>query len=129
VLRQAVANSRVHTTLTGHTHPMNGVAISPDNQHIASASADGTVRVWLAAGDADPVVLIGHNAAVNGVAFSPNGQRLASAGQDGTVRVWQCEVCGSIEEVLALAEQRTTREMTCEERRTFLDGPPCPQSG
>ncbi len=36
-----------------------------------------------------------------------------------------CEICGSIQEVLALAAQRVTRELTCQERETFLHAP-CP---
>jgi hypothetical protein len=71
---------------------VNEVAFSPDGSLLASADADGTVRLWNPATgqrvDKPIQADISPNGEVKDVAFSPDGSLLASADADGTVRLW-----------------------------------------
>jgi hypothetical protein len=64
------------------------VAFSPDGRRLASASYDGTVKLWDADTGQEVLTLRGHSGRVTSVAFSPDGRRLASANDDGTVMLW-----------------------------------------
>jgi WD40 repeat protein len=74
--------------LEGHTDSVHAVAFSPDGSLLASASGDGTVRLWNAGTGQEVQKLEGHTEWVHAVAFSPDGSLLTSASDDGTVRLW-----------------------------------------
>jgi uncharacterized protein with WD repeat len=75
-------------TLEGHSRSVNAVTFSPDGTLLASASDDGTVRLWDPATGVSLQTLERHSCWVDAVAFSPDSKLLASASGDGTVRLW-----------------------------------------
>jgi len=75
----------------GHAIAVHSVTVSPSGELIASAGADGTVKLWRMSDGALLRTLTGHEGDANGVAFSPDGSLVASAGADGTVRVWRVQ--------------------------------------
>jgi WD40 repeat protein len=77
--------------LRAHEAAVLAVAASPDGEWIASASDDGTVRLWSAATGRVERVLEGHGDVVTAVAFHPDSTLLASGSQDRTVRIWDLE--------------------------------------
>ncbi|MDU8912443.1 c-type cytochrome [Aestuariicoccus sp. MJ-SS9] len=71
----------------GHKGKVMGIAVSPDDALIATASWDGTVGLW-PTGAGEARFLRGHGGPVNDVAFTDDGAFLYSASADGTIRMW-----------------------------------------
>jgi WD40 repeat protein/serine/threonine protein kinase len=84
-----VASGEQRRTLRDHNWGILGLAFSPDGRTLASASADGSVRLWDPETDAEvKTAPLRHVGPCKGVAFSPDGLYLASGGHDQTVKIW-----------------------------------------
>jgi WD40 repeat protein len=70
-----------------HTDRVNGMAISPNGENLASASDDKTVKLWKVATGKEIRTLQMHDGSVWRVAYSPDGKTLVLGGGDGTIRL------------------------------------------
>ncbi len=78
----------VKGVLRGHTRRITHLEFAAGGDRLASASDDGTARIWTVADAACLHELAGHAGPVLVVAFSPDGRRVATASRDGTARLW-----------------------------------------
>ncbi len=86
-----VARGWEHMRLEGHQGSVWNVAFSPSGTHLASCSADGTVRLWSVAIGRENTRFEGHDDMVTSVTFSPDGMYLVCGSSDGTVRLWEVD--------------------------------------
>ncbi|HEX6228246.1 MAG TPA: TIR domain-containing protein [Solirubrobacterales bacterium] len=75
--------------LRGHENRLRDIDYSPDGETIATASEDGSARLWDASSGAELAVLrSGRHGKVETVDFSPEGSRLVLPHGDGTLQIW-----------------------------------------
>ena len=76
--------------LSGHTDYLQTLAFGSRGR-IATASGDGTARVWELDSGRTLATLRGHSGPVLGVSFSPDGSLVATSSNDGTAKLWEAE--------------------------------------
>jgi U3 small nucleolar RNA-associated protein 13 len=78
-------------SLRAHEKDINCLAISPNDQIIASASQDKTIKLWSGSDLSAVATLTGHKRGVWKVRFSPVDKVLLSCSGDRTVKLWSLQ--------------------------------------
>lgn len=86
----SLAEDQSFGALTGHTHMVSQLRFFSNGERLASASWDGTVRIWNVRERRTEVVLTNYGARIWGLDISSDERRLAVAGEDG-FRVWNMD--------------------------------------
>ncbi len=116
--------------LLGHLGNVASLSFDARGDRLATASEDGTVRIWNLGGDLIAVIPL-HAGAANSVAYRADDDLFASTIL-GHVAIYGCDLCAigtKTGPLLRLAAQRITRSLDCNERLVFLGSCPSPSAG
>lgn len=106
------------------TASVEDMSFDPTGTTLATAHSDGTVRLWDARAGTQDLMLRVSDRVVEWVRFSHDGTKLVTRDQDGVTRVWALE----LDDLIGLARDRLTRDLTDAECREYLRLPSCPRS-
>jgi WD40 repeat protein len=104
-----------------HNSEVRDASFSPDGRWVVTAAF--RAALWDPRSGLNVVRLQGHNGPVTAATFDSSGRRIVTGGVDGTVRTYACVICGELDELVALADERlaaTGRALTEEERERYL---------
>jgi WD40 repeat protein len=105
-----------------HVGRITAAALSADGKQLATGGLDQSIRVWDMETGEMLWSLSGQASAASDLAFSPDGKYLYVALNDGTIRSYLLDV----DELIALAQSRVSRDLTDEECRQYLHVQSCP---
>jgi WD40 repeat protein len=116
------------SVLRAHFGPVFDARFSPDGRWIVTGGPT-SAGLWSAKGTfirylrREPNPLPGPNP-VEVAAFEDDSRTIVAVSRDGTISQHRCEICGTIPELLKIADARlraTGRTLTQEERELYLD--------
>jgi len=77
-----------------HRGPITIARFDPTGKYLATASLDGTVRLWTPDGKSLQHIFFGRGAPIDVIAFSPSGRFLAAGDRQGVLLVWDLTTWG-----------------------------------
>jgi WD40 repeat protein len=106
--------------LRGHFNVVNDAEFSPDGRWVVTA---GPISAGLWRSDSDSIHTYLRNTDRPVVARFNGDRRIVTLARDGKVREWLCDFCGTLDQLVRLANARlaqTSRTLTPDERRRYL---------
>jgi WD40 repeat protein len=119
-----VATGRMVALLRGHFGPVFGASFSPDGRWVVTAGPT-TAGLWPVSTGRLLLYLRGDTGPLTSASFSPDGTRILTSSRDGTLRAYTCELCGGVDDLLAVANARLAaleRPLTAAQRERYLSG-------
>ncbi|NMG07883.1 AAA-like domain-containing protein [Brasilonema sp. UFV-L1] len=86
-LQTILDNPKEQNRLSGHQRVVNTTSFSPNGQLIATAGADGIVKIWNQSGELQ-TQWQAHQGEIDVLQFAPDGQHLATTTKNNTVQLW-----------------------------------------
>lgn len=111
--------------LRGHASPVFTASFSRDGRYIFSQEINGFARMWQASRGL--ILAEFHQAqskeGVNtpGIVVPSSNGKFVITSKEATAQIHFCELCGSVDELIALGRSRVTRQLTPEERKKHLN--------
>ncbi|KAL9113919.1 MAG: hypothetical protein Q9227_002053 [Pyrenula ochraceoflavens] len=106
--------------LEEHNDEVRSLTISPDGKQLASASLDGTVRLWSIESDELLAILRGPTEGIHDVIFSRNGDWMISASYNCTAELWDAR-SGKMKKTLkGFMKQITAMEFSADSRQLAI---------
>ncbi|HEY2785557.1 MAG TPA: c-type cytochrome domain-containing protein [Fimbriiglobus sp.] len=102
-----------------HSDTVFGLAFSPNDKRLATASADKFVKVWDFPSGKFLKSFEGHTQLVLDVGWEPDGNRLVSAGADNIVKIWDFDKGEKIRDV-TMHQKQVTRLAFVGKKNEFL---------
>ena len=100
-----VPSGRPGPVIRAHFARVNAVSFSADGRWLVTAGPS-TAGLFRMPSGRPLMSLRGHGAALVGAAFVADDRTIVTASRDGTVRTARCDVCGTLPELLQLADKR-----------------------
>ena len=85
---KGINNESLQTVLTGNTHGITSLALSPAGTTLATGGADGRIHLLDVASRRELKVLKGAQSTITALTFGVDGTHLFSGEENGTIRQW-----------------------------------------